>query len=173
LSSPRKRTSAVEKPEHSYDREQRVSVLDKMLASIDRMVSRGGLSSRQLKDLAGAAKEVTATRRQEDTLPYGSKSLESAYGKAGEVPSYESIASLDGRGVPRNIAANFGLLDIEIARAADDAEGEENAKDRVRKACREAGLSGDDIPFDAMIEVALGEQHEAREAPEHQGEGLS
>jgi hypothetical protein len=180
LSSPRKRSSAVEKPEHSYDREQRVSVLDKMLASIDRMVSRGGLSSRQLKDLAGAAKEVTATRRQEDTLPYGIKSLESYRGKAGNEPSYASLVSLDEKGTPRNIAALFATLDIEIARDADDAEGEETAKERLRETCREAGLSGDDVPFDEMIEAADKKFHEKHGSAqqedaeaEYNGEGRS
>jgi hypothetical protein len=172
LSSPRKRSSAVEKPEHSYDREQRVSVLDKMLASIDRMVSRGGLSSRQLKDLAGAAKEVTATRRQEDTLPYGPGSLELSRGKssASDGASYESLVSLDEKGTPRNIAALFATLDIEIARDADDAEGEENAKERLRETCRAAGLSGDDVPFDAMIEAADKEFHEKHGSSEAQAE---
>src|SRR5215211_4053814 len=69
LTSPRKRSSAVEKPAHSYDREQRKSVLDRMLHSIDKMVERGGLSSRQLKDLASAVKEVNASRSSLDTIP--------------------------------------------------------------------------------------------------------
>ena len=69
LASPRKKTQPVEVPEHSYDRTKRISALDRMLNSIDTMVERGGLSSRQIKDLAGAAKEVYATRRAEDIEP--------------------------------------------------------------------------------------------------------
>jgi hypothetical protein len=69
LSSPRKRTKPGTLPEHSYDRTKRISALDRMLNSIESMVERGGLSSRQIKDLAGAAKEVYATRRAEDIEP--------------------------------------------------------------------------------------------------------
>ena len=69
LASPRKKTKPVDVPERSYDRAQRISALDRMLNSIETMVAGGGLSSRQLKDLAGAAKEVYATRRAEDIEP--------------------------------------------------------------------------------------------------------
>ena len=157
LTSPRKRSSAVEKPEHSYDREQRKSVLDRMLHSIDKMVERGGLSSRQLKDLASAAKEIAASRRSEDTLPNGS--VQPSRGPS-DGTSYESLVSLYKDGTPRNIAALFALHDKEIARDAGDAEGEENAKDRLREACRQAGLSGDDVPIDAMIAAADKEHDE-------------
>ena len=179
LTSPRKRSSAVEKPEHSYNREQRKSVLDRMLHSIDKMVERGGLSSRQLKDLASAAKEIPASRRSEDTLPNGNvqPSRDPSDGA-----SYESLVSRYEDGTPRNIAALFALRDIEIARDAGDAEGEENAKDRLREACRQAGLRDVDVPFDRMIEVADKEHDEkygsseaqAEDAvAEYQGEGRS
>jgi transposase-like protein len=69
LGRPQKKTQPGEVPEHSYDRTKRISALDRMLQSIDTMVERGGLSSKQIKDLAGAAKEVYATRRQEDIEP--------------------------------------------------------------------------------------------------------
>jgi transposase-like protein len=179
LASPRKRSSAVEKPEHSYDREQRKSVLDRMLHSIDKMVERGGLSSRQLKDLASATKELAASRRSEDALPNGN--VQPSRGPS-DGASYESLVSLQKDGTPKNIAALFALRDIEIARDAGDAEGEENAKERLREACRQAGLSGDDVPIDAMIAAADKEHHEkygsseaqAEDAEaEYQGEGRS
>jgi hypothetical protein len=151
LASPRKRSSAVEKPEHSYDREQRKSVLDRMLHSIDKMVERGGLSSRQLKDLASAAKEIAASRRSEDTVP--NSNVQPSRGPS-DGASYESLVSLHADGTPKNIAALFALRDIEIARDAGDAEGEENAKDRLRQACVEAGLSDIDVPIDRMIDLA-------------------
>jgi hypothetical protein len=157
LTSPRKRSSAVERPEHSYDREQRKSVLDRMLHSIDKMVERGGLSSRQLKDLASAAKEIAASRRSEDTLPNGN--VQPSRGPS-DGASYESLVSLHDDGTPKNIAALFALRDIEIARDAGDAEGEENAKERLREACRQAGLSDVDVPVDAMIAAADREHHE-------------
>jgi hypothetical protein len=184
LTSPRKRSSAVEKPEHSYDREQRKSVLDRMLHSIDRMVERGGLSSRQLKDLASAAKEISASRRSEDTLPDGNVQPSRS---PGNEQSYESLVSLHADGTPRNISALFALRDIEIARDAGDAEGEENAKERLRWACRQAGLGDVDVPIDAMIAAAdkehdekygssdrspQQEPSEARE-PEFDGQGLA
>jgi hypothetical protein len=157
LTSPRKRSSAVERPEHSYDREQRKSVLDRMLHSIDKMVERGGLSSRQLKDLASAAKEIAASRRSEDTLPNGNVQPSRS---PSDGASYESLVSLHNDGTPKNIAALFALRDIEIARDAGDAEGEENAKERLREACRPAGLSDVDVPFEAMIAAADREHHE-------------
>jgi hypothetical protein len=69
LASPRKKTKPADVPEHSYDRTRRISALDRMVLSIEQMVSNGGLSSRQLKDLAGAAQSVFATRRAEDIEP--------------------------------------------------------------------------------------------------------
>jgi transposase-like protein len=161
LSSPRKRSSAVEKPEHSYDREQRKSVLDRMLHSIDKMVERGGLSSRQLKDLAGAAKEIAASRRSEDTIP---DPRELSRGKsfwgssAGDEPTYESLVTPNDQGIPPSFPAYMATLDLEEASleagslsepAALDAQ--EAAKDRIRDACVKAGLSGEDVPFDKMI----------------------
>jgi hypothetical protein len=40
-----------------------------MLNSIDKMIEKGGLSTSQLKDLAGAAQSVYSTRRAEDIEP--------------------------------------------------------------------------------------------------------
>lgn len=68
LSSPRKKTKPAEVPEQSYDRAQRISALDRIAHSIDTTVANGGLSSRQLKDLASAAQVVYAARRAEDLL---------------------------------------------------------------------------------------------------------
>src|SRR5215203_360907 len=69
LGRPQKKTKPGEPPEHSYDRSQRISALDRMLNSIDKMVEQGGLSTGQLKDLASAASSVYATRRSEDIEP--------------------------------------------------------------------------------------------------------
>jgi hypothetical protein len=89
--------------------------------------------------------------------------LELSRGKsfASDGASYESLVSLlHENGTPKNIAALFALRDIEIARDAGDAEGEENAKDRLRQACVEAGLSDVDVPIDAMIAAADKEHDE-------------
>jgi transposase-like protein len=64
-----KTTPATPAPDNSYDRAQRISALDRMLNSIDKMIEKGGLSTSQLKDLAGAAQSVYSTRRAEDIEP--------------------------------------------------------------------------------------------------------
>jgi transposase-like protein len=66
---PQKKTKPGDAPEHSYDRNKRISALDRMLNSIDKMIEQGGLSTAQLKDLASAASSVYATRRSEDIEP--------------------------------------------------------------------------------------------------------
>ena len=92
------------------------------------------------------------------------------------------MVSLHENGTPKNIAALFALRDIEIARDAGDAEGAENAKDRLREACRQVGLSDVDVPIDAMIAAADKEHHEKYGSTqqeqedaeaEYQGEGRS
>jgi transposase-like protein len=69
LGRPQKKTKPGDTPEHSYDRTKRISALDRMLNSIDKMVEAGGLSTSQLKDLASAASSVFSTRRAEDIEP--------------------------------------------------------------------------------------------------------
>jgi len=68
LTNRRQRTSAVERPEHTYDKEKRVGVLDRILKSVEDTVSKGGLSSKQLLDISRAAKEVSAARQNEDRI---------------------------------------------------------------------------------------------------------
>ena len=80
------------------------------------------------------------------------------------------MVSLYEDGTPKNIAALFATLDIQIARDAGDAEGEENAKDRLREACRQVGLSDVDVPIDAMIAAADKEHHEKYSSSEAQAE---
>ncbi len=181
LTSPRKKSKPVSAAPHSYDKARRTDVLDRMLYSIDSTVAAGGLSTKQIFDLSRPAREIATARRSEDTLP---DPLGVSRGKsfASDGASYESLVSLYEDGTPKDIAALFATLDIQIARDAGDAEGEENAKDRLREACRQAGLSGDDVPIDAMIAAADKEHHEkygsseaqAEDAEaEYQGEGLS
>ena len=140
-----------------------------------------GFQPSQIFDLSHAAREIATARRSEDTLP---DPLETPRGKsfASDGASYESLVSLHDNGVPKNIAALFALRDIEIARDAGDAEGEENVKDRLRQACVEAGLSDVDVPIDAMIALAEKQHDEkygsseaqAKDAEaEYQGEGRS
>jgi transposase-like protein len=112
LSSPRKRTPAVEVPEHSYDRKQRKAVLDRMLHSIDKMVERGGLSSRQLKDLASAVKEVNASRSSLDTIP---DPRETSFKRNRGEGTYDELLGVKANGAPKHLGFYFGVLDIETA----------------------------------------------------------
>jgi hypothetical protein len=80
------------------------------------------------------------------------------------------LVSLHENGTPKNIAALFALRDIEIARDAGDADGEENAKDRLREACLQVGLSDVDVPIDAMMAAADKEHHEKYGSSEAQAE---
>jgi transposase-like protein len=117
LSSPRKRTSAADVPENSYDRVQRISALDRMLNSIDKMVERGGLSTRQIKDLAGAAQSVFSTRRAEDIEPEGEK-------KEPEIIWDSTFASEDSPGIGyekgSHIAKEMEKLKRELEREYED-----------------------------------------------------
>ena len=145
LSSPRKRTPAVEVPEDSYDREQRKAVLDRMLHSIDKMVERGGLSSRQLKDLASAVKEVNASRSSLDTIP---DPRETSFKRYRGEEAYDELLGVDANGAPKHLGIYFGVLDIETARERGDNE---EAEERVRAACLEAGMEESEIDFDKML----------------------
>ena len=179
LSSPRKRSKPVQPPDHSYDKSRRIAVLDMMLKGIEDQIRAGGLNSKQLFDLARSARELTTSRRGEDQLPDALEGQETSLRK-GEA-DYATLVSLRPNGTPRNIAALFALRDLEIARDAGDAEGEESAKDRVRAACVEAGLSPINVPFDQMISVAsqgsagssASDQKYGSGTLEYQGEGLA
>lgn len=75
LTSPRKRSSAVEKPEHSYDREQRKSVLDRMLHSIDKMVERGVFPHASLKTLRALQRKYPQAAEAKTPYPIPGSSL--------------------------------------------------------------------------------------------------
>src|SRR5919107_1798994 len=151
LSSPRKKSKPTEQPDHSYDKSRRIAVLDRMLKSIEDTIAAEGLNTKQLFDLARSARELTTSRRGEDQLP---DALDGQEDSRGSKADYTSLVSLRPDGTPKNIAALFSTLDIQIARDADDREGEESAKDRLREACQSAGLSPINVPFDQMIAVA-------------------
>jgi transposase-like protein len=179
----RKRTAAAKDVEGTYSRAERVAVADKALSALDELIASGGLNPREMREATQALKQTLDARRAED-LP-SPEGEASAHGRsfAGNAPTYGDLVSLHNDGTPKNIAALFSLRDIETARILNDPEGEENAMERLKLACRAAGLSHVDIPLDAMISMADAE-HEARypsapaspedaEAPEYQGEGRS
>jgi transposase-like protein len=134
LSSPRKRTSAAQVPEHSYDRAQRISALDRMLNSIDTMVERGGLSSRQIKDLAGAAKEVFATRRAEDIepVPEGKKEKNTVWLEEFAVPGESRGIGVD----PEDPVVGRKML--EFSKQLDEGRDPFAERAAEEKAAREA-----------------------------------
>src|SRR5919112_2195082 len=148
-----RKSKPTEQPDHSYDKQRRIAVLDRMLKSIEDTIASGGLNTRQLFDLARSARELTTSRRGEDQLPdaLGGREAEDSRGSKAD---YTSLVSLHPNGSPKNIAALFSTLDIQVARDAGDADGVESAKDRLREACLAAGLSPISVPFDQMIAVA-------------------
>ena len=62
----RTRTNPTEIPTETYDKEKRRATLDRIYRSIDEQVAKGGQSSKQLLDLARAAREVNSARANED-----------------------------------------------------------------------------------------------------------
>jgi transposase-like protein len=113
LASPRKKTKPAGVPEHSYDRARRISALDRMVLSIEQMVSNGGLSSRQLKDLAGAAQSVFATRRAEDIEP------EPEPQKADQTVWLEEFATENSPGIGLNPNTEIGREMLEFKQQID------------------------------------------------------
>jgi hypothetical protein len=166
LASPRKRTPAVEKPEHSYDREQRKSVLDRMLHSIDRMVERGGLSSRQLKDLASAAKEIAASRRSEDTIPEGSASALEASKVDNELDFQKLLLEMpekDRRHVDHNGVFWDPTWHDEGEASAEDAVGEASGLGTDLKTRQGRQAYREFVALDAELEAeAEGEASEGK-----------
>ena len=176
LSSPRKKSKPTEQPDHSYDKPRRIAVLDRMLKSIEDTIAAGGLNTKQLFDLARSARELTTSRRGEDMLPDGSALDGQENSLRGSRADYTSLVGLNERGVPRNLEIHFGLLDLQGARVEGNEEKARDIEDRVRNACRKAGLPEHEINFDAMIKELDKDFHESprREGPlEYQGEGLA
>src|SRR5919107_4107103 len=170
-----KKSKPTEQPDHSYDKPRRIAVLDRMLKSIEDTIAAGGLNTKQLFDLARSARELTTSRRGEDMLPDGSALDGQENSLRGSRADYTSLVGLNERGVPRNLEIHFGLLDLQGARVEGNEEKARDIEDRVRTACRKAGLPEHEINFDAMIKELDKDLHESprREGPlEYQGEGL-
>jgi transposase-like protein len=65
----RKRTPAASDVESTYDQRERVDFADRFLGVLDGMISDGGLSPRDAREVAQAAKVVLDARRAEDIEP--------------------------------------------------------------------------------------------------------
>ena len=56
------RTAATEVPEETYDSSNRKAALDRLMHAVDSQIAAGGQSSKQLLDLARAAREISSLR---------------------------------------------------------------------------------------------------------------
>jgi hypothetical protein len=65
----RRRTPAASDVESTYDKQERVNFADRFIGVLDGMVSRGGLSPKDAREVAQAAKVVLDARRGEDIEP--------------------------------------------------------------------------------------------------------
>jgi transposase-like protein len=65
----RKRTPAATDVESTYDRQQRIGFVDRFIGVLAGMVSDGGLSPREAREVAQAAKVALDARRSEDVEP--------------------------------------------------------------------------------------------------------
>jgi hypothetical protein len=180
----KKASSPIDSSSVEASSETRRKMLDNMLTLINDLVQGGGLKSHDVKNLGAAAKAISESHQREQQLLREEQAKERPV-KKGE-SDYDSLVSLHPDGTPKNIQALFAMHDVEAARITGDREFEESAKDRVRAACVEAGLSPVNVPFDRMIEVGNKEHNEkyppaparvpaedAEESLEYQGEGLS
>jgi hypothetical protein len=116
-----------------------------MLNSIDQMVERGGLSTKQIRDLAGAAREAYGTRRAEDIepepAPLGALSGKSATSKQ---ELLADLVGIDARGVPKFVDFHFAVLDYGSALEAKpgaDQEAVDEAWSRLVSMARSYGIT--------------------------------
>jgi Helix-turn-helix domain len=72
----RKRTPAARDLESTYSREERIRFEDRILGVLDEMVAAGGLSPREVREVAQAAKVALDARRSEDGDRLGDEKAE-------------------------------------------------------------------------------------------------
>ena len=72
----RKRTPAAKDLESTYSREERIRFEDRILGVLDEMVAAGGLSPREVREVAQAAKVALDARRSEDGDRLGDEKAE-------------------------------------------------------------------------------------------------
>jgi hypothetical protein len=151
LSVRRTRTNPVEVPEETYDRAKRKSTLDRIYQSIDTEVSKGGLSSKQLLDLARAAREVNSARSAEDKLVDPDVVHERRRERGGGKASPLSLVDLNALGVPRDLEIYFAALDVQGAIEAGKPEEAMEAEERLKEACAAHGFKEAEIDIPAML----------------------
>src|SRR5215212_3681720 len=72
----RKRTPAAKDLESTYSKEERIRFEDRILGVLDEMVAAGGLSPREVREVAQAAKVALDARRSEDGDRLGDEKAE-------------------------------------------------------------------------------------------------
>jgi hypothetical protein len=65
----RKRSGAAKDPETTYGKEQRIAFQDRFIGVLEDMVESGGLTPKDVREVAQAAKVVLDARRSEDVEP--------------------------------------------------------------------------------------------------------
>jgi len=148
----RRRSSAVESVEETYSKEKRIATADKVLASLDNLISSVGLTPREFREVSQAFKQTLEARRAEDQLVDGALAGAEPGNLAYKAPGYAlELVALNKDGIPKNAEIYFSTLDVEIARdRGDDAEAKE-IEERVRQACLKAGVAPGDIDIDKML----------------------
>jgi transposase-like protein len=111
----RKRTPAASDVDSTYGKQERVDFADRFLGALDGMITEGGLSPRDAREVAQAAKVVLDARRSEDVEDVKDGDTKETHSSPGG-PRLEAF----------NLEEMFGRLDRE-QEALDAAreEGEE------------------------------------------------
>jgi len=152
LTTRRTRTAPVEvPPDHTYDRDRRKATLDRIYKSIDDQVSKGGQSSKQLLDLARAAKEVNSARANEDKLVDPDALEEKRRDRVAGGQEALKLVDLNSVGTPRHLEVYFATLDLAIAREAGKHEEAIEAEERLKDACAGFGFKEAEVDVEAMI----------------------
>jgi hypothetical protein len=151
VKSRNNRTAATEVPEETYDSSNRKAALDRLMKSVDDQVSRGGQSSKQLLDLARAAKEISTARANEDKLVDPDLIEEKRRDRDGRGASALSLVDLNAMGTPKDLEIYFSVLDVQGARDNGDHEEATEAEKRVKDACAAHGFREGEIDIEAML----------------------
>jgi Trp operon repressor len=92
----RKRTPAASDVESTYDKQERVNFADRFIGVLDGMITDGGLSPKDAREVAQAAKVVLDARRSEDVEPEGAEThTSSARGGAPVLNLEEEFRRID------------------------------------------------------------------------------
>ena len=145
------RTAATDIPEETYDSSNRKAALDRLMNAVDTQVAAGGQSSKQLLDLARAAREISSARANEDKLVDPELVDEKRRERGGSKASALSLVDLNAMGTPKNLEIYFSVLDVQIARDNGDHEEATEAEERVKEACAAHGFREGEIDIEAML----------------------